>query len=129
MICLHCILLVKLIAFVTPDIQLFADSEPGQNILIEWCVPVGGDAIGRINVLRLMIGISMVGMPLLYLVGGNVGLLFVVTFVTALVAGVDSQVSPVIRTLSSCSALPFSPVADSSDTSAASRSLSIASLI
>jgi len=39
------------------------------------------DAIGRINVLRLMIGISMVGMPLLYLVGGNLTLLFVVIFV------------------------------------------------
>src|SRR5664280_125878 len=31
------------------------------------------DHLGRINVLRLMIGISMVAMPLLYLVGGNLG--------------------------------------------------------
>ncbi len=38
------------------------------------------DAMGRINVLRLMIGISAVAMPLLYLVGGNVVLLFAVAF-------------------------------------------------
>jgi OFA family oxalate/formate antiporter-like MFS transporter len=39
------------------------------------------DALGRLNVLRLMIGISMVAMPVLYLVGGNVALLYVVVFV------------------------------------------------
>ena len=39
------------------------------------------DAIGRLNVLRLMIGISMVAMPILYLVGGNVAMLYVVVFV------------------------------------------------
>ncbi|MGB9106659.1 MAG: OFA family MFS transporter [Terriglobales bacterium] len=39
------------------------------------------DAIGRINVLRLMIAISMVSMPILYAVGGNVTLLFVSIFV------------------------------------------------
>ena len=39
------------------------------------------DAIGRINVLRLMIGISMVGMPLLIAVGANVTALFVLIFV------------------------------------------------
>ncbi len=39
------------------------------------------DAMGRINVLRLMIAISVVAMPALYLVGGNVLLLFVSIFV------------------------------------------------
>ncbi len=39
------------------------------------------DALGRINVLRLMIAISMISMPILYLVGGNVTLLFVAIFV------------------------------------------------
>ena len=39
------------------------------------------DALGRLNVLRLMIGISMVAMPILYLVGGNVAMLYVVVFV------------------------------------------------
>jgi len=38
------------------------------------------DVMGRINVLRLMIGISAVAMPLLFLVGGNVVLLFAVAF-------------------------------------------------
>jgi len=38
------------------------------------------DAMGRLNVLRLMIAISAVAMPLLYLVGGNVALFFIVVF-------------------------------------------------
>lgn len=39
------------------------------------------DALGRLNVLRLMIGISMVAMPVLYMTGGSVGALYVVVFV------------------------------------------------
>jgi len=39
------------------------------------------DKVGRLNVLRLMIGISVVAMPVLYLVGGNVALLYAVVFV------------------------------------------------
>ncbi len=39
------------------------------------------DHLGRINVLRLMIGISMVAMPILYSVGGNVVALFLMLFV------------------------------------------------
>ncbi len=39
------------------------------------------DAMGRINVLRLMIGISMVAMPILYHVGGNVVALFVMLYI------------------------------------------------
>ena len=39
------------------------------------------DHLGRINVLRLMIAISMVGMPILYAVGGNVVALFVMLFI------------------------------------------------
>jgi len=39
------------------------------------------DALGRINVLRLMIGISMVAMPILYHVGGNVVALFVMLYI------------------------------------------------
>jgi len=39
------------------------------------------DHLGRINVLRLMIGISMVSMPILYAVGGNVVGLFVMLFI------------------------------------------------
>jgi OFA family oxalate/formate antiporter-like MFS transporter len=39
------------------------------------------DHLGRINVLRLMIGISMVAMPILYFVGGNVVALFMMLFI------------------------------------------------
>ena len=39
------------------------------------------DHLGRINVLRLMIGISMVAMPILYQVGGNAAALFVMLFI------------------------------------------------
>ena len=39
------------------------------------------DALGRLNVLRLMIAISAVAMPILYAVGNNVLLLYVMVFV------------------------------------------------
>ena len=39
------------------------------------------DALGRLNVLRLMIAISMVAMPILYTVGANVTLLYLFVFV------------------------------------------------
>jgi OFA family oxalate/formate antiporter-like MFS transporter len=39
------------------------------------------DAIGRLNQLRLMIALSAIGMPILYLVGGNIPLLLFMVFV------------------------------------------------
>ena len=39
------------------------------------------DGLGRLNVLRLMIGVSAVAMPILYLTGGNVGMLYVMVFI------------------------------------------------
>jgi MFS transporter, OFA family, oxalate/formate antiporter len=39
------------------------------------------DALGRLNVLRLMIAISAISMPLLYLTGNTVALLYVMVFV------------------------------------------------
>ena len=39
------------------------------------------DKLGRINVLRTMIGISMISMPLLYLAGGSVAMLYLAVFV------------------------------------------------
>jgi OFA family oxalate/formate antiporter-like MFS transporter len=39
------------------------------------------DALGRLNVLRLMIGISAVAMPVLYLTGSNVAMLYVMVFI------------------------------------------------
>ena len=50
---------------------------PSGRILSGWM----SDHLGRINVLRLMIGISMVAMPILYFVGGNVVGLFVMLFI------------------------------------------------
>jgi predicted MFS family arabinose efflux permease len=41
------------------------------------------DKLGRLNVLRLMIAISAVGMPLMYLAGGNIGTLLVMGFVVS----------------------------------------------
>ena len=38
------------------------------------------DGLGRLNVLRLMIGISAVAMPILYFVGGNITLLLLMIF-------------------------------------------------
>jgi MFS transporter, OFA family, oxalate/formate antiporter len=49
----------------------------GGRILSGWM----SDHLGRINVLRLMIGISMVAMPILYAVGGSIGGLFVMLFI------------------------------------------------
>ncbi len=39
------------------------------------------DTLGRLNVLRLMIGVSALAMPLLYMAGANVGMLYVMVFV------------------------------------------------
>jgi len=39
------------------------------------------DKLGRINVLRIMIAISMIAMPALYAAGGEVGILYVAVFV------------------------------------------------
>ncbi len=54
-----------------------AAGNAGGRILSGWM----SDHLGRINVLRLMIGISMVAMPILYAVGGNVVGLFVMLFI------------------------------------------------
>ena len=40
---------------------------PAGRILSGWL----SDSLGRLNVLRLMIGISIVAMPLLYMAGSN----------------------------------------------------------
>jgi OFA family oxalate/formate antiporter-like MFS transporter len=39
------------------------------------------DALGRLNVLRVMIAISMIAMPILFKVGGDVTLLYITVFV------------------------------------------------
>jgi OFA family oxalate/formate antiporter-like MFS transporter len=39
------------------------------------------DALGRLNVLRLMIAISAISMPILYVTGGNVAMLYIMVFI------------------------------------------------
>ena len=64
-------------ALQTMTIFVGAIGNASGRILSGWM----SDALGRLNVLRLMIGISMIAMPILYLVGGNVLLLYMVVFV------------------------------------------------
>jgi OFA family oxalate/formate antiporter-like MFS transporter len=64
-------------ALITMSLVVGAVGNASGRILSGWM----SDAIGRLNVLRLMIGISIVAMPLLYLVGGNVALLYAMVFI------------------------------------------------
>ncbi len=64
-------------ALATMTLVVGAVGNASGRILSGWM----SDAIGRINVLRLMIGISMIAMPVLYMVGGNVSGLYVAVFV------------------------------------------------
>jgi OFA family oxalate/formate antiporter-like MFS transporter len=64
-------------ALATMGLVVGAAGNASGRILSGWM----SDALGRLNVLRLMIGISMVSMPLLYLAGGNVSLLYVMVFI------------------------------------------------
>jgi len=68
---------VGLAALGTTAIVVGAFGNASGRILSGWM----SDAMGRLNVLRLMIAISAVAMPLLYLAGGNPALLFVMVFV------------------------------------------------
>ncbi len=53
------------------------------------------DKLGRINVLRTMIGISMIAMPALYAVGSNVGALYLAVFVVYWCYGTQLSVNGV----------------------------------
>jgi MFS family permease len=53
------------------------------------------DRLGRINVLRVMIGISMVAMPALYAAGSNVALLYAAVFVVYWCYGTQLSVNGV----------------------------------
>jgi OFA family oxalate/formate antiporter-like MFS transporter len=63
-------------AIATMGLVVGAVGNASGRILSGWM----SDALGRLNVLRLMIAISMVAMPILYLVGGSVGPLYLVVF-------------------------------------------------
>jgi OFA family oxalate/formate antiporter-like MFS transporter len=64
-------------ALATMTLVVGAAGNASGRILSGWM----SDALGRLNVLRLMIAISMVSMPVLYLVGDAVGPLYVAVFV------------------------------------------------
>ncbi len=64
-------------SLITMSLVVAAIGNASGRILSGWM----SDAIGRLNVLRLMIAISMIAMPLLYKVGGDVTTLYIVVFI------------------------------------------------
>jgi len=64
-------------ALATMTLVVGAVGNASGRILSGWM----SDALGRLNVLRLMIAISAISMPILYAVGGNVSGLYVAVFV------------------------------------------------
>lgn len=64
-------------AIATMGLVVGAIGNASGRILSGWM----SDALGRLNVLRLMIAISMIAMPILYNVGGSVGPLYVMVFI------------------------------------------------
>ena len=64
-------------ALATMGLVVGAVGNASGRILSGWM----SDTLGRLNVLRLMIAISMLAMPILYQVGGNVALLYATVFV------------------------------------------------
>jgi len=63
-------------ALSTMTLVIGACGNASGRILSGWM----SDKLGRINVLRAMIGISIIAMPVLYAVGGNVALLYLAVF-------------------------------------------------
>ncbi len=64
-------------ALLTLTLVVGAAGNAGGRILSGWM----SDALGRLNVLRLMIAVSAISMPLLYLAGSNVTFLYVMVFI------------------------------------------------
>ena len=64
-------------ALATMGLFVGAIGNASGRILSGWM----SDALGRLNVLRLMIAISAIAMPILYAVGNNVALLYILVFV------------------------------------------------
>jgi OFA family oxalate/formate antiporter-like MFS transporter len=61
----------------TLTLVVAAAGNAGGRILSGWV----SDHLGRLNVLRLMIGLSIVAMPLLYMTGSNATMLYVMVFI------------------------------------------------
>jgi len=78
-------------ALTTMTLVVGACGNASGRILSGWM----SDKMGRINVLRAMIGISMIAMPLLYAAGANVALLYMVVFVVYWCYGTQLSVNGV----------------------------------
>src|SRR5713226_7705900 len=76
-------------ALATMGLVVGAVGNVSGRILSGWM----SDALGRLNVLRLMIAISMIAMPVLYKVGGNVAALYVVVFIVYWCYGTQGSVN------------------------------------
>jgi len=64
-------------SLITMSLVVAATGNALGRILSGWM----SDAIGRLNVLRLMIAVSMIAMPILYKVGSDVTMLYIVVFI------------------------------------------------
>lgn len=78
-------------ALATMGLVVGAVGNASGRILSGWM----SDTLGRLNTLRLMIAISMVAMPILYQVGGNVALLYATVFVVYWCYGTQLSVNGV----------------------------------
>src|SRR4029077_13297670 len=78
-------------ALSTMTLVVGAAGNASGRILSGWM----SDRLGRINVLRVMIGISMVSMPVLYASGSNVGFLYAAVFVVYWCYGTQVSVNGV----------------------------------
>jgi OFA family oxalate/formate antiporter-like MFS transporter len=78
-------------ALSTMTLVVGAVGNAGGRILSGWM----SDRLGRINVLRVMIGISALAMPLLYAAGSNVALLYAAVFVVYWCYGTQLSVNGV----------------------------------
>ena len=78
-------------ALATMGLVVGAVGNASGRILSGWM----SDTLGRLNTLRLMIGISMIAMPVLYQVGGNLALLYATVFVVYWCYGTQLSVNGV----------------------------------
>jgi OFA family oxalate/formate antiporter-like MFS transporter len=76
-------------ALQTATLIIGATGNASGRILSGWM----SDGLGRLNVLRLMIAISAVAMPLLYLTGSNVAMLYVMVFIVYWCFGTQMSVN------------------------------------
>jgi OFA family oxalate/formate antiporter-like MFS transporter len=82
---------VAAVALSTMTLVIGAAGNASGRILSGWM----SDRLGRINVLRVMIAVSMVAMPLLYAAGSNVALLYAAVFVVYWCYGTQLSVNGV----------------------------------